>query len=276
MVYLITPSTVCKKFKIQLLAFSLVVSVHHISLRFLNLCIGYLLTTALISRFVASLFVLYLHINLIILVLCSAFDQIRILFILLLLAHCNYHALIKNHMVSFIFSCCTQSLEPNYARSAPTYVSFRKNLKTYLFNQAFLTQTVSLFYLTHRALVAILSDCSSEQVGFEPLVASSLGELVTCKLKIRNIIIISSLLYNPNTGTPKNKIVYFLCGCQLLICNGLCKLYALNIVQMKQVWPCYIFYIQQSLNSRNNINVCTVLHCGYFLMRWLILRHKCF
>ena len=44
MVYLITPSTVCKRFKIQLLAKSLVVSVHHTSLRFLNLCIGYLLT----------------------------------------------------------------------------------------------------------------------------------------------------------------------------------------------------------------------------------------
>ena len=44
MVSLITPSTVCKKLKIELLALSLIVFVHHTSLRFLNICIGYLLT----------------------------------------------------------------------------------------------------------------------------------------------------------------------------------------------------------------------------------------
>ena len=42
MVSLITPSTVCKRFKIQLFALPLVVSVSHTSLLFLNLCIGYL------------------------------------------------------------------------------------------------------------------------------------------------------------------------------------------------------------------------------------------
>ena len=103
MVSLITPSTVCKMFKIQLLALSLVVSVHHTSLRFLNLCIGYLLTTVLILRFVAPLIVRCLNMNLIILVLCSAFDLILISFVLPLLAHCYYHTSIKNHMVFIYF-----------------------------------------------------------------------------------------------------------------------------------------------------------------------------
>ena len=103
MVSLITPFTVCKRFKIQLLALSLVVSVHHSSLRFLNLCIGYLLTTVLISRFVASLIVRCLYMNLVILVLCSAFDLILIPFTLPLLTHYYYHTSIKNHMVFIHF-----------------------------------------------------------------------------------------------------------------------------------------------------------------------------
>ena len=98
MVSLITPSTVCKRLKIQLLTLSLVVSVHHTSLRFLNLCIGYLLITVLISRFVASLIVLCLlhepHY-----LLCSAFDLILIPFVLPLLAHYYYHISVKNHIV---------------------------------------------------------------------------------------------------------------------------------------------------------------------------------
>ena len=64
-----------------------VVSLHHITLRFLNLCIGYLLTTILISRFVASLIVRCLYMNLIILVLCSAFDIVFIPFVFPLSAH---------------------------------------------------------------------------------------------------------------------------------------------------------------------------------------------
>ena len=88
-----------KGFKIPLLALSLFVFVHHISFQFLNLCIGYLLTTVLILRFVASLIVLCVYMNPIILVLCSAFDQILILFVLPLLAHCYYHTSIKNHIV---------------------------------------------------------------------------------------------------------------------------------------------------------------------------------
>ena len=91
MVFLITPSTICKRLKIQLLALSLVVSIHHSSFRFLNLCVGYLLTTILILRFVASLIMRCLYMNLIILVRCSAFDQILILFVLPLLAHYYYH-----------------------------------------------------------------------------------------------------------------------------------------------------------------------------------------
>ena len=76
-----------------------IVSVHHTSLRFSNLCIGYLLTTVLILRFVISLRICCLYMNLIISVLCSAFDQILIPFFLPLLAHFYYHTLIKNHMV---------------------------------------------------------------------------------------------------------------------------------------------------------------------------------
>ena len=103
MVSLMTPSTFCKRFKIQLLALSLVVSVHHTSLRLLNFCIGYLLKTVLISRFVAPLIVRCLYMNLINLVLCSAFDLILIPFVLPLLAHYYYHTSIKNHMVSVHF-----------------------------------------------------------------------------------------------------------------------------------------------------------------------------
>ena len=40
---------------------------------------------------------------------------------------------------------------PNNIRTSPTHMSLRKNLKTYLFNQAFPTWTVSLFNLTHLA-----------------------------------------------------------------------------------------------------------------------------
>ena len=86
-ILIITPSNVCKRFKIQLLTLSLVVSVHHISLWFLYFFISYLLVTVLISRFVASLTVRCLYMNLIILVLCSAFDLILIPFVLPLLAH---------------------------------------------------------------------------------------------------------------------------------------------------------------------------------------------
>ena len=99
MVSLITPSTVCKRFKIQLLALSLVVSVHYTSLRFLNLCIGYLLTTVLILRFVVSLIVRCLYTNPIILVVCSAFDLILIPLVLSLLAQCYNYTSIKYHLV---------------------------------------------------------------------------------------------------------------------------------------------------------------------------------
>ena len=99
MVSLITVSTVSKRFKIQLLAESLIASVYHTLLRFLNLSIGYLLTTALILKFVASLIVRYYYTNLIILVLCSAFDLIFISFVLPILAHYYYHTSRKNRKV---------------------------------------------------------------------------------------------------------------------------------------------------------------------------------
>ena len=99
MISLIIPSNVCKRFKIQLIALSLVVSVHHSTLRFLNLCISYLLTTVLISRFFASLIVRCLYMNLIILILCSTFDLILTPIILPLLAHYYYHTSIKYHIV---------------------------------------------------------------------------------------------------------------------------------------------------------------------------------
>ena len=99
MVSLITSSTVCKGFKIQLLALSLLVFVHHTSLQFLNLCIGYLLIILLILRFVVSLFVRCLYMNHIIIAFCLAFDLILIPFVLPLLAHCYYYTSIKNHMV---------------------------------------------------------------------------------------------------------------------------------------------------------------------------------
>ena len=103
MVSLITSFSVCRRFKIHLLALSLIVSIHHTLLQFLNLCFCYLLTTVLILRFVASLIVLCLDMNPIILVLCLAFNQILIFFVLPLLAYCYYHISIKNQMVFFHF-----------------------------------------------------------------------------------------------------------------------------------------------------------------------------
>ena len=103
MVSLINPSTVCKRFKIQLLTLSLIIFIHHTSLRFLNLCIGYLLTTVLILRFVAPLVVLCFYMDLIILIFCSTFNQILILFVLPFLAHFYYQTSLKNHMVCVHF-----------------------------------------------------------------------------------------------------------------------------------------------------------------------------
>ena len=138
MAYLITPSTVCKKFKLQLLALSLVMSAHYTFIRFLNLCIGYLLTTVLILRFVALLIMLCLYMNPIILVLCSAFNQILILFVPPLLAQTS----IKNHTVFIHFYML--HLISGITHLIIMFVlhqlmSFRKNLKTYRFNQAFPT-----------------------------------------------------------------------------------------------------------------------------------------
>ena len=138
MVSLITASTVCKRFKMQLCASLLAVSIHHVSLRFLNLCIGHLLTTVLILRFFASLIVCCLYMNFINLVLCSAFDPIIIPFVLPLLAHCYYHPSTKDlivfahfqklHLISRIIYLIM--LDRNNLNVV------KKNLKTLLFNQA--------------------------------------------------------------------------------------------------------------------------------------------
>ena len=90
------PSTVCKRFQNTAARIvTLCVRSSHIipiikSLHWLSV---------LILRFVASLIVLCVYINPIILVLCSVFDQILILFVLPLLAHRYYHTSIKNHIV---------------------------------------------------------------------------------------------------------------------------------------------------------------------------------
>ena len=98
MVSLVTPSTVCKRLKIQLFALLHVVSVHQISLWFLNLCIGYLLTTVLISRFHHSSCAVFTWTSLSQFSV-QIFDLILIPFVLSLLAHYYYHTSMKNHMV---------------------------------------------------------------------------------------------------------------------------------------------------------------------------------
>ena len=140
MISLIISSTVCKRFKIRC-SHCHSESVHQTSLRILNLCIGYLLTTVLILRFIISLIVCRLYMNFIILVLCSAFDQILIPFVLLLLAHALLLPYFnkKSHGFRSFLNAAPHlwNYLPNNIRTAPTYMSFRKNLKTYLFNQAF-------------------------------------------------------------------------------------------------------------------------------------------
>ena len=80
--------------------------------------------------------------NLIILFLCSAFDQILILFVLPLLSPLLLPCFNRKSHGFRSFSYVAPHLWnhlPNNIRTAPTYMSFRKNLKTYLFNQAFPT-----------------------------------------------------------------------------------------------------------------------------------------
>ena len=107
-----------------------------------SLHIGYLLTTVVILRFVASLIERCLYMNLIILVLSSPFYLILIPIVLPLLAHCYYVPYLKKLHGFCSFSNAAPHLWnhlPNNIRTAPTYLSGRKNLKNYLFNQAFPT-----------------------------------------------------------------------------------------------------------------------------------------
>ena len=125
MVSIIIPSTVYKRFKIQLLALSLVVSVNHASLRFLNIYIGYLLTTVLILRLCCFTH-RTLHESHYLSSLFSPRSNSHSLrsssFRPLLLPYFNK----KSTWFSFIFICYTSSLElylPNNVRFAPTYMT---------------------------------------------------------------------------------------------------------------------------------------------------------
>ena len=93
-------------------------------------------------RFVTSLIVLCLYLNLIILVLSSAFDQILILFVLSLLAHC-YHPYFNKKSQGFrLFSYAAPHLWnhlPHNVRIASTYLHFlEKILKPIFLTKLFL------------------------------------------------------------------------------------------------------------------------------------------
>ena len=73
------------------------------------------------------------------------YTYIYIYIFLLPLALLHYHFSIKNQMVFahlLMLHHFFGTILPNTVRSAPTYLSFRKSLKTYFFNQAFPTKTV--------------------------------------------------------------------------------------------------------------------------------------
>ena len=126
MVSLITPSTVCKRFKIQLLALFLVLFVYHTSLRFLNLCIGYrinfevcCITQSELSlhepHYLSSLFRLRSNFH----SLCSSSFSPS------LLPYFN-----KKSFGFRSYSYATLHLWnhlPNNVRTAPTFTSFRKS-----------------------------------------------------------------------------------------------------------------------------------------------------
>ena len=103
------------------------------------------LTPLLLSVTSVSLIVLCLYMNLIILVLCSAFNQILILFVLPLFS--PLHVIIlyfnkKSHSSrSFIYTApYLRNYLPNNVRTATNYICLLdKNLKNYLFNQTFPT-----------------------------------------------------------------------------------------------------------------------------------------
>ena len=131
-----------KKHKTQLLVLLLVSLVHHKSLQFSNLYIGFLFNTVLILNCVC--------------ITHRALSLGEPHYLNSLLIHrLNSHSLRSSsfnpltlpffdkksngfrsfaHAAPFLWNHL-----PNTVRSAPTYLSFRKSLKTYFFNQAFLT-----------------------------------------------------------------------------------------------------------------------------------------
>ena len=131
MVSLITPSTVSKRLKIQLLALSLVVFVHHISLRILNFCIGYLLTTVMSLRFFASL-IMSLHephyLSSLFTIRSNSHSLHSSSFSPLFLPYFNtkshgFHLFL--YAVPYFWNHLLNNIH-----TAPTYVSLRKKLKT--------------------------------------------------------------------------------------------------------------------------------------------------
>ena len=119
-----------KKYKTQLLVLLLVPLAHHISLQFSNLYIDYQFNTVLTLNCV----VLLIARSLLIHRLNS--HSLRSSFNPLTLPFFNKKS---NSFRSFAYAApFLWSHLPNTVRSAPTYLSFRKSLETYFFNQAFL------------------------------------------------------------------------------------------------------------------------------------------
>ena len=142
MVSIITPFTVCKRFKIQLLALSLVVSIHntftpsHKSLHWLPVNYQINFKICFITRCAQSLHESH-YLSYLFSLRLNSHSLRSYSFSPLLLLFFNK----KSHGFRS-FSYAAHHLEsPTYNNvlTAPTYMSFRKNLKTYLFNQAFPT-----------------------------------------------------------------------------------------------------------------------------------------
>ena len=77
---------------------------------------------------------------------------------------------------------------PNTVRTAPSYLTFRKNPKIFFYSSISYTDCLPCSNLTHLFLTMLCTtDVSlSGQIGFELCL---LGDLATCKLK-KNIVII--------------------------------------------------------------------------------------
>ena len=130
MVSLITPSNVCKRFKIQLLILLLVTSVYLTCITPVLKSLHWLPVNYRINFKICCIthHIRCLYMNLIILVLCSAFDQILIPFVLPLSA--RYIITILQWFLSFSYAAHVISgifyLIPNNIHTTLTYKSFKK------------------------------------------------------------------------------------------------------------------------------------------------------